>query len=311
MGAGLDWDRHGADWPNAVHSRFVEAGGLTWHVQIAGTGPALLLLHGTGAGTHSWRDLLPLLAERFTVIAPDLPGHAFTARGPRAALSLPGMARALAGLCESLGARPALGVGHSAGAAVLVRMALDGLIAPRGIVGVNGALRPFRGMVNVVFPAMARMLFVNPLAPRLFATQATPAAVDRLMRQTGSRIDAAGLAQYRLLLNDPGHVGAALGMMAQWDLDGLVHDLRRLDVPMSALVGMEDRAIPPAAARWLQGFLPDTAIHRLDGLGHLAHEEAPARVARLILDEADRFGAVDGDPAGGAAHGFAARADIG
>ena len=53
----------------------VAAGGLRWHVQVAGDGPVLLLLHGTGAATHSWRDLLPLLAERFTVVAPDLPGH--------------------------------------------------------------------------------------------------------------------------------------------------------------------------------------------------------------------------------------------
>ena len=60
----LSWDQDGHDWPNRDASRFVEAAGLTWHVQIAGQGPVLLLLHGTGASTHSWRDLLPGLAER-------------------------------------------------------------------------------------------------------------------------------------------------------------------------------------------------------------------------------------------------------
>ena len=75
----LSWERDGRDWPNREASRFVEAGGLRWHVQQMGRGPVLLLLHGTGASTHSWRALLPLLAKSFTVVAPDLPGHGFTA----------------------------------------------------------------------------------------------------------------------------------------------------------------------------------------------------------------------------------------
>jgi len=76
----LVWERDGRDWPNRDASRFVRAGGLRWHVQKTGTGPVLLLVHGTGAATHSWRELAPLLARRFTVIAPDLPGPGFTQR---------------------------------------------------------------------------------------------------------------------------------------------------------------------------------------------------------------------------------------
>ena len=78
MPARLDWTVDGADWPNRDASRFVEAGGLRWHVQVMGTGPVALLVHGMGASSHSWRDVAPLLASRFTVIIPDLPGHAFT-----------------------------------------------------------------------------------------------------------------------------------------------------------------------------------------------------------------------------------------
>ncbi len=88
--------RAGRDWPNREASRFVTAGGLTWHVQEAGEGPVLLLVHGTGAATHSWRGLMPLLARDFRVIAPDLPGHGFT--DPLRTPSLPRMARALAEL---------------------------------------------------------------------------------------------------------------------------------------------------------------------------------------------------------------------
>jgi len=57
-----DWDREGRDWPNRAASRFVQASGLRWHVQVMGEGPTVLMLHGSGAATHSWRDLAPLLA---------------------------------------------------------------------------------------------------------------------------------------------------------------------------------------------------------------------------------------------------------
>ena len=92
----LDFQTDGADWPNREASRFVKAAGMRWHVQVMGQGPALLLLHGTGSSTHSWRDVMPLLATRYTVIAPDLPGHAFTNPAPGGSLSLPGMSGAIA-----------------------------------------------------------------------------------------------------------------------------------------------------------------------------------------------------------------------
>ena len=94
----LDFARDGADWPNRETSRFIEAGGLNWHVQVMGQGPDLLLLHGTGGATHSWRALAPLLAKHFHVVAPDLPGHGFTTARRAPDLSLPGMAASIAAL---------------------------------------------------------------------------------------------------------------------------------------------------------------------------------------------------------------------
>ena len=122
----LSWDVEGRDWPNREVSDFPLAGGLRWHVQRSGCGPSMLLLHGTGASTHSFRDLLPALGEHFDVLAPDLPGHGFTARpdDPQA-MSLPGMAAALKELLRTLGVAPRIVVGHSAGAALLLRLALD------------------------------------------------------------------------------------------------------------------------------------------------------------------------------------------
>ena len=120
MSRPLDWDVEGLDWPHRQASRFVEAAGLRWHVQQMGQGPVLLLIHGTGGATHSWRDLMPLLARDFTCVAVDLPGHGFSAMPPAACLSLDGMARLLAGLLARLGLSPELVVGHSAGAACLL-----------------------------------------------------------------------------------------------------------------------------------------------------------------------------------------------
>ncbi|MFY0022431.1 hypothetical protein ABTQ05_21120, partial [Acinetobacter baumannii] len=60
-----DWATDGRDWPHRDASRFVDAGRVRFHVQVMGSGPPLLLIHGTGAATHSWRDVAPLLAEHF------------------------------------------------------------------------------------------------------------------------------------------------------------------------------------------------------------------------------------------------------
>lgn len=295
---GPDWGRDGADWPNRDASRFVEAGGMSWHVQIAGQGPVVLLLHGTGAATHSWRGLLPLLARRFTVVAPDLPGHGFSDWPPRDAdLSLRGMARGVAGLLDALGLRPDLAVGHSAGAAVAARMALDGSIRPRAVIAINGALLPMRGLSWQLFSPVAKLLACNALAPRMFARSAEDRrAVERLLRGTGSRLDAAGVDFYARVVRRPRHAAAALGMMARWDLDGLARALPKLACDLVLIVGGDDRSIPPsesgrvARLRQSGAGAGRTRMATLPGLGHLAHEEDPGAVADLVVQAADEAG---------------------
>ena len=287
-----DWAVEGRDWPHRAASRFVEAAGLRWHVQEFGRpeAPTLLLLHGTGAATHSWRGLAPLLARDFFVIAPDLPGHGFTDPLPDATLSLPGMARAVAGLVEALGRPPALAAGHSAGAAVLARMCLDGSIAPRLLAAFNGALAPLPGPANLLFPSMARLLFLTPCTPRSFAWTAARAAARRLIEGTGSRLDPEGVDLYRRLFARAGHVRGALGMMANWDLAGLHRTLPGLATRTLLIVGGDDRAILPDTAFALCDRLPDARVALIRGLGHLAHEEAPERVAEVLRAEARAVG---------------------
>ncbi len=270
-------------WPNARDSRFVRAGGLQWHVQVAGSGPTLLLLHGTGAATHSWRGLLPLLAQRFTVIAPDLPGHGFTEAPAIARLSLSGMARALQTLLWTLDAAPVLAAGHSAGAAILVRMAADRQIEPRGLIGLNGALLPLGGAAGQLFSPLAKLLAGLPGLPDLFSWRARdPKVVRRLLDATGSSIDEEGVALYARVVQQRGHAAAALGMMAQWDLPSLGPVFPELQVPFLLIAGQNDRTVPPGQSEAVAGLVQRGRFHLLPGLGHLAHEEDPAGTAALI-----------------------------
>ena len=281
---GLDWSVDGRDWPHRAASRFVRAGGLSWHVQVMGSGPAVLLLHGTGASTHSWRGVAPLLADRFTVVIPDLPGHGFTGSPDAAQMSLPGMARLVTALLHALGLAPAVIVGHSAGAAIAMRISVEERVRPEAIVSVNGALLKLQG-AGVLFPAIARVLAATPVA-WIFSRQASqPGTVDRLLAGSGSRVDPQDARWYARLFSDPSHVAGALGMMSRWDLGAL--DLARVSVPVTLVVGSNDRMIAPADATRAAARLPDGRVVTLPGLGHLAHEEDPERLAHLIADAAD------------------------
>jgi magnesium chelatase accessory protein len=284
MSGGPNWERDGRDWPNRAASHFVRAGGLRWHVQEMGEGPVLLLLHGTGAATHSWRDLLPLLAARFTVLAPDMPGHGFTECPPVEGLSMPGMAGLLAELLKVLGAQPVLGVGHSAGAAVLARMSLDGQLGSAPLVSLNGAMLPQHGFRHPALARAARSIATAPSLARFFAWRAAvdPKFVTRLMGATGSELDPIGMKLYKRLASSPRHAGAALSMMAMWDPRPLARDLPRLAVPLHLIVGSRDRMILPREAQQVHALVPGSTLHTIQGLGHLAHEERPAEIARLI-----------------------------
>jgi magnesium chelatase accessory protein len=279
----LDWNREGLIWPHRKASTFVPLGRARWHVQRMGAGTPLLLLHGTGASVHSWRGLMPLLARSHDVIAPDLPRHAFTTGHDAYAMSLPAMAREIAGLLGTLGVRPAAIIGHSAGAAIALQLALDqDYTGP--IIGLSPALRPFPGPFSQIFPAIAKTLFINPLVPRIFAgtVDLTGGAERFLWRSTRSRLDREGLACYRTLLKHPGHAGGALAMMANWDLPALRERMGAVGNPVLLVHGANDPAIPLDWARDATGWLSDARLDVLPGLGHLAHEEAPETAAAHI-----------------------------
>ena len=287
-----NWERDGHDWPNREVSRFVSAAGMRWHVQEMGQGPLLLMLHGTGAATHSWRDFAPALAEHFRIVAPDLPGHGFTTPPRFDSMTLPGMAGYVAELVDALGCAPDLVLGHSAGAAILIRACLDGRMAPRGLISLNGALMPWRGLPGQVFSPAAKLFARNGLFSRLFALRAlSRKSIQRLVDSTGSILEPRGVDLYQRLIRSPSHVRASLSMMANWDLRLIEQGLPRLEAPLFLIVGERDTTVSPREARRVQqGLLPSAELTTLPGLGHLAHEERPREVADVVRRIATQLG---------------------
>lgn len=283
MSKPLVWDMDGRDWPHRSASRFVPVSGLTWHVQDMGEGPPVVLIHGTGAATHSWRHLMPLLARDHRVIAMDLPGHGFTRGRPSGGLTLPGMAGAVSGLLAALEVRPERLIGHSAGAAIALRMVRDGFDGPE-VVGLNPALTPFPGVFAPLFQGLARALVLNPLVPRLFAARARGVGDTEkfLVRSTGSVIDADGLRFYGRLLGNALHCRGALEMMAGWDLAGLQRELPRITARVHLIHGAKDAAVPVGSVQQAARLMPQAELCLLAGLGHLAHEERADLVAEAI-----------------------------
>lgn len=278
-----DWNIDGRDWPNRDASSFVQTNDYNWHVQQMGEGPVCLLLHGTGAATHSWREVMPLLAEHYRVIAMDLPGHGFTRPNLRRAVSLEGMSHSISALLGELDAEPALIVGHSAGVAIGAQLLLDnGWKTP--LVGFAPALMPFPGLAARIFPQLAKMLFTNPLVSFIFARLARyPGETAKfLKRATGSKIGAEGEKYYERLFSRPGHCDGAIRMMANWRLEDLQERLPRIDAPVLLIHAANDSAIPESAVRKAAALIPGCETLDMEKLGHLAHEEDPGQAVHII-----------------------------
>lgn len=276
------------DWPHAELSRQVYCKPHRWHVQEMGAGDTILLLHGAGGSTHSFRALMPLLARRFHVIALDLPGQGFTQLGARHRSGLDATADDIVSLSTQEGWHPVALIGHSAGGALALRIS-QRLSSPRGhppkVIGINPALDHFKGMAGVLFPLLAKVLSAVPFTAQLFAKSArNQTRIQALIGSTGSDIDESGLSYYQRLISDRDHADSTLIMMAQWSLEDLLQDLSKVTAKTLFIAGDKDAAVPSSVSDKAAARMPDARVIHLQNLGHLAHEEDPETVARLILD---------------------------
>ena len=280
----MDPSRLPQDWPYRAKSRRVRLSPHDWWVIEDGdaAAPTVVLLHGAGGSGHSFRALIPLLTPHYRVIVPDLPGQGCTRAGGLRRLGLDAMAEDVTRLCLSLGPAPLAVIGHSAGAAIALRMA--DIMPMQAAVGINAALGSFDGAAGVMFPLMARVLaatpFVSMAASKLWGNAAT---VNKLLTGTGSPLDREGQAQYLRLVQDADHVAGTLGMMAQWRLDGLMARLPSLALPTLLIASDKDNAVPVKVSRDAAAHMPLATYAEIAGFGHLVHEEAADAVADPLL----------------------------
>lgn len=247
-----------------------------------GSGPLVLLIHGAGGSTHSWAGLIPLLAQDHRVVAVDLPGQGFTRAGTKTRLSLANMAQDLLGLLHDQDWHPEMVIGHSAGGALALQLS-SLLDHPTRVVGINAALEPFEGVAGWLFPAMAKMLALNPFTSvALTMGGSAMGRAQGLIRTTGSDIPDDSMRCYARLFSNRGHVDATLQMMAQWDVDLLTARLFTVSTPTLLIAGGKDPTVPPVVSKRAAQIMPNTDYAELAGLGHLAHEEAPDRVMETL-----------------------------
>ena len=272
------------DWPLSDHSRQILHRPHRWHVQEAGSGPMILLIHGAGGATQSFRHLFPILIQTHHVVAIDLPGQGFTQMGARQRCGLDHMTEDIVSLCRAQGWNPAIILGHSAGGAIALRLWELGL-RPAEIVLINAAPSNFKGVAGLLFPVMAKALAATPFSASIVTATSSRNTIRNLITGTGSTLDDAGIDLYYRLLGYRGHVDGTLSMMAQWSLDGLLSRLPQITTPVHLISGLNDRAVPPSVSRDAAARLPQARLTELAQLGHLAHEENAALIAALITEQ--------------------------
>ena len=276
-------------WPSREKSRFVPVDPVIWHVQIAGEGhdtTPILLVHGTGASTHSMDGLFTRLAQDHPVMSIDLPGHGHTEAQPGQDLTLPFMATGLIRLLATMSPpfdKAIIGIGHSAGAAVLMETALRAPERFSAIVGINAALKPMKA--NAILSPLARMLFLNPFVPQYFAWRAGWGGATRgLLKATGSALNDEQIARYRTLFEDPGHVRGALAMMSAWDLEPLQARLYETAVRTLLLTADDDAFVEPEVSRDAAEKSDVIEWRAIGAGGHLIHETSPDAILPYLAD---------------------------
>lgn len=278
----MDWARHKKNWPNSEYSEFVDIPPHRWHIQRAGEGPVIVLLHGAGASTHSWAPIFTELSLSYDVIALDLPGQGFSKMRGSQRYRLDMMSDDIMGLLTTLDVHPDAIIGHSAGAAIAVELS-SRLTKPPLIFSINGAFQNFAGLAGVLFPAIAKTLALSPMTGALFSLASdSKFRIRKLIESTGSKLTDEKIGYYRTLIRDSRHVNATLAMMANWSLDAMPETLRFSRSKMHFLIGGRDHAVPAKVGREAAALVNDSSVETIQSLGHLMHEEDPPAILEWI-----------------------------
>jgi pimeloyl-ACP methyl ester carboxylesterase len=293
----------GADFDH-VGLRYHTIHGYRRAFRMAGSGPAILLVHGISDHSGTWVRILASLARTHTVIAPDLLGHGRSDK-PRADYAASAYANGMRDLLSVLDIDRVTVVGHSLGGGVAAQFAYQFpercerlvLVSSGGIArGVHPLLRlaatPGAGFaMPLVTSAPARLAIrrLLPLMPQLTGLDFGPDAEYVLDRYEGLRAPGAASAFLRTLRSVVDTRGQVVTMLDRCYLAQAM--------PTLLIWGARDRIVPVRHARLAHAAMPGSRLEVFAKAGHFPHHTDPARFLRLLLDFVDRTAPAEYDPA--------------
>ncbi len=268
--------------------RVVDLHGHPVTYRSLGSGPPLVLLHGITSSSATWDAVLTGLAERHTVIAPDLLGHGASAK-PHGDYSLGSFASGVRDLLLTLGHERATIVGHSLGGGVAMQFSYQFPERTERLVLVSSG-----GLGREVHPVLraAALPGADWVLPALARTGAlgAGAAAGRLLARIGldPGADAQGIADGVATLEDADTCRAFLHTARSIiDLGGQrVNASDKLylaaDLPVLIVWGARDPMIPVAHARAAHELLPHGRLEIFERAGHFPFRDEPARFVRVL-----------------------------
>jgi len=253
----------------------------------AGAGPVLLLVHGMGGGYENWREVIEPLARRYTVVAPDLPGHGTSAPG-NGDYSIGALAAGLRDLLLALGHERATLVGHSLGGGIAMHLAYQfPELAERLVLVSSGGLGPEVSLVLRAAALPGSELWITATAR---TAGWAGAAVGRGLAAVGLRPtpDVAEVARGYASLVDRDRRAAFLatlrsviGVRGQ-RIDASDRLYLAAGVPVLIVWGARDPIIPVSHGERAHEAIAGSRLEIFDGIGHLPQLEAPARFVAVL-----------------------------
>lgn len=265
---------------------FVRVGGQLVHAEQAGEGEPVVLLHGFGASTYSWREVIPALARGHRVVAIDLNGFGYTQRpGSRESYTREGQAKLVLDTLDALGIARAHFVGHSYGGGITLYLASRHPERFRSMVLVDSSAPTYandrRSRAAALRPLDA--LYVRAVALR-------PGAIRKALLRSfwdDSKVTPELVRAYSDRLAVEGVGDAFYGLTAPVP-PGEPVELERIAVPTLVVWGAHDELISPEAGRRAAARLPHSEFVLLDDCGHLPMEEQPEALLRAVLPFLER-----------------------
>jgi pimeloyl-ACP methyl ester carboxylesterase len=260
-------------------SQFVSLGGIEIHYKTVGKGePALILMHGFASSLFSWREVIPVLAQNYRVLAYDRPAFGLTVRPMTWQGENPYSAdyqvKLMIGLMDRLGIQKAVLVGNSAGGAIAISAAIRYPERVQALVLVDPAVYQTGSSAwRRLFFNTPQMSHLGPLLARRI--QAWGRDFGKQAWHDPSKLNDAIWAGYtKPLQAENWDRGLWNFMAADQDLN-LSGQLDRLNIPVLVITGDNDRIVPTDESIRLASELPQAKLVVVPACGHAPQEECP------------------------------------